>query len=143
MAAKVVLVDPDGRTLLFRGGDPARPEAGTWWFLPGGGVDHGEALADAARREVFEETGHRLADPGPVVHVRHVTFDFDGDVIENEEHHFVVSVGHFDVRHDGWTELERRSMTEHRWWTTDEVRSTTETVYPEVLLDLLERHASA
>ncbi len=27
------------------------------WFLPGGGVDHGEEPADALRREVEEETG--------------------------------------------------------------------------------------
>ena len=54
VAAKVV-VRRGGSVLLTR--NSARgPRPGTW-TLPGGGVDHGEAPADAAVREVAEETG--------------------------------------------------------------------------------------
>lgn len=42
-----------GRVLLLRVEEPGR----TWYFLPGGHVEHGERLEDACRREVFEETG--------------------------------------------------------------------------------------
>ena len=31
------------------------------WYMPGGGLKRGETLADAARREAFEETGAELA----------------------------------------------------------------------------------
>lgn len=43
-----------GRLLLVKRRKP--PEAGCW-NLPGGRVEWGERAADAAKREIFEETG--------------------------------------------------------------------------------------
>ena len=75
LAARVVLIDPAGRTLLFRGRDPGRPEAGTWWFPPGGEIEDGETPAEAARREVREETGVLLEDVGEPVRLRETIRD--------------------------------------------------------------------
>lgn len=47
--------DVEGRILLVRAASYLTV-AGRW-FLPGGGVEHGETPADALRREVTEETG--------------------------------------------------------------------------------------
>jgi 8-oxo-dGTP diphosphatase len=52
--AAYALVVRDGAVLLTRNAAP--PQAGAW-SLPGGGVEHGEAPADAVVREVGEETG--------------------------------------------------------------------------------------
>ena len=41
----------------------------------------------------------------------------------------------------GWTDLERRSVVGCRWWSVSELRSTTETVYPLGLADLLDKHS--
>lgn len=49
------VVEADGRVLLARAG-PLSDVPGTWW-LPGGGVEHGEHPQDAVVREVLEETG--------------------------------------------------------------------------------------
>ncbi len=50
-----IVTDPAGRVLLSRIAE-GFPGAGTW-HLPGGGVDTGEDVRAALRREVIEETG--------------------------------------------------------------------------------------
>ena len=53
-----------GRVLLVRAA-PYLTVAGQW-FLPGGGLDHGEDPVDGLRREFHEETGLDIT-PGPLL----------------------------------------------------------------------------
>lgn len=55
-AARVLVVD-GGRVLAVR--DWSRPDR---IGIPGGGVERGEAASDAARRELWEETGLRVKE---------------------------------------------------------------------------------
>jgi 8-oxo-dGTP pyrophosphatase MutT (NUDIX family) len=138
LAARMVLLDGAGRVLLLRGSDPARPQDGAWWITPGGGVEPGESLQQAARREVREETGYALTgDLGPVVLSRRARFSFEGQEYAQVEHFFRARVEHAEVSYSGWTDVERRAMQTHRWWSAAELSATTETVYPETLIDLL------
>ena len=54
-----LIVDAQGRLFLARRGPQAKNERGLWEF-PGGSVEFGERLADALRREIFEEYGLRI-----------------------------------------------------------------------------------
>jgi 8-oxo-dGTP pyrophosphatase MutT (NUDIX family) len=141
LASRVLLVDGEGRVLLFRGCDPARPEAGQWWFTPGGGRDDGETPQQCAARELREETGLDLSPDafGDVVHERLTVFPFDGQTYRQAEHYFLVHVDAHDVDTAGFSALETRFVLGHRWWRPAELRGAGERYYPEELLDVLER----
>ena len=138
-AARVVLV-ADARVLLQHGFDPGRPEAGTWWLTPGGGLNDGESVEDGAVREVLEETGLRLSPTqlGPVIATRVASFEFERRQFRQSESFFAVNVEPFTPQHHGWDEVEQRALLDHRWWTVAELRTTDENFYPKALPDLVQ-----
>src|SRR5215831_10160644 len=62
-AVRALLVDEQGRVLLFRYGDAY----GDWWIAPGGGQMQGEDDPETLRRELREECGLRELTIGPLV----------------------------------------------------------------------------
>ena len=120
-AARIILIDEEGRTLLFRGVDPQNPSAGPWWFTPGGGREGDETDEQAARREVYEETGLRVTDMSAPVYAREFDIVFGGEPIHQVETYFVAHVGAFEPHSAGWTDLERSSILGHRWWKPEEM----------------------
>lgn len=85
LAASAVVTDPGGRVLLVeRGRDPQRGR----WSVPGGRVEHGESLEEAAVRETLEETGLRVVVGRELWTVQVPV----GDGREYEVHGFAASV---------------------------------------------------
>jgi len=110
--------------LLLLGHDPARPSA-LYWFTIGGGVETGEAVEEAAVREMYEETGIRV-EPSQLVgpfHRGEHTFSFAGVDYVSDSTFFAVAVDDVVATFDGLEEGEIGNILAARWWAPDGLAS--------------------
>jgi 8-oxo-dGTP pyrophosphatase MutT (NUDIX family) len=130
-----VLLDEENRVLLIHSKDPRSGEH--YWYPVGGGVEPGESLQQAAAREAHEETGLEDLPTGSLVWTRDHTYQFDGRVVDVHEEWLLHSVQHFQPVPANLSDYETSSVSGFRWWRAEELRSTTDTVFPPRLGDLL------
>ncbi|MFN3515080.1 MAG: NUDIX hydrolase [Phenylobacterium sp.] len=139
LTARVLLFDPADRLLLMRGRLPGRPPESAAWFTVGGGVDPGETLMEAARREIAEETGFTEVDLGPVVWLREgAGVLVGGERVLFRESYVVARCAGGEPSRDGWADYETELVDDIRWWSLAEILSAVgERIYPERLAELL------
>jgi 8-oxo-dGTP pyrophosphatase MutT (NUDIX family) len=136
-AARVVLLDGEGRIFLMQAYDPADPSKPQWWEIPGGGIDRGETSAEAAARELHEETGITAARIGPCIWVQHAEFDFGGFHFDQDEFVHVAWSDGGQWRPQGLELLEHLAFTDGRWWSLDELLASEVPLLPNRLRELL------
>jgi 8-oxo-dGTP pyrophosphatase MutT (NUDIX family) len=138
-AARLLILDREDRLLLFRFEHKWGPLVGQFfWATPGGGVDPGESFEEAACREMLEETGFRVDDPGPQVARREASFPLPtGEMVTADERFFLIRIEDLEVSADNWTELEHDVISAHRWWSRADLESTADQIWPEDLAEML------
>src|SRR5487761_2475353 len=102
-----VLID-QGRVALVRSSNP-RHSPPLWW-LPGGGIDFGEAPEDTLMREFVEETGLEVTTPTLIGVTSDVRRRDNGDRIHTVRILFTVALAGGELRH------EVHGTTDHAAW---------------------------
>jgi 8-oxo-dGTP pyrophosphatase MutT (NUDIX family) len=137
VGARVLLLDPLDRVLLIHALDPENPSH-HWWELPGGGLDDGEDLTDAARREVAEESGITLHELGRKLWVRESRFIYRGRAHHRIDHIFLgrtpSTAALVPLKP---TENEKAGLIERRWWPAYELQHCQDELLPANLPELL------
>ena len=138
---RTVVLDARERLLLFHTRDPTYPELGTWWELPGGGLEPDETFRAAAVRELAEEAGI-VVTPGQVGEPtwrRRATFRYRGERRINNEVIVLVRLPVEGPAVDGTGRVgfEAEDYFDFRWWPVPEVTAGGARFYPGRLPALL------
>jgi 8-oxo-dGTP pyrophosphatase MutT (NUDIX family) len=140
--SRVLLVDQYDHVLLLLTrhdveGYPAR------WLTTGGHLEVGEDHPTAAVRELFEETGLVIDDPG----MPFWTHDFvaeraPGVWASHHEVWYSLRTQRFEIDRRNWTAEEQVDIIDQRWWSLGDLETTTDPIEPPHLARLLRRQIS-
>jgi 8-oxo-dGTP pyrophosphatase MutT (NUDIX family) len=147
-SSRLLLLDENNRVLLFhfvhkQGALACR----SYWATPGGEVGKGETFEEAAKRELYEETGFYTdidALGKPVYHKEFTLQLNNGEFVIAQEYFFVMHVpSSLEISRTNWSKQEHEVILEYKWWSLEQLRTKIETemIFPENLIKLLERAA--
>ena len=137
-AGRVVVV-AQGQMLLVAGHDFS-DATHHWLFTPGGGIEAGESPAQAAARELAEETGI-IVDPGALTLLgyRQALFEFRAlTCLANETFYYLHLERKPQLNQERWTANERSLLDGLNWYSPHKLRQLSQAglaIYPPELVN--------
>jgi 8-oxo-dGTP pyrophosphatase MutT (NUDIX family) len=126
--ARVLPVDREGRVLLQLGRELHR-RSDRFWLTIGGGAERGETLAEAAAREMREETGIEVdpAELGEPVGATVLDYRLFALLpVTQYQTYFAVAVDDAEVSFAHQSVIERLTIERQEWLTPDELERRSE-----------------
>ena len=136
-AARLLIFNGLNQALLLSTRDASNSEFLNSWEIPGGGINQGESIAEAAVREVYEETGIiiNLESVSKPLWLRCVLYTYRGEKRLQHEAICVTKIKESKPR-ISFSNREPFEVEDHelmKWWTLEEVMSSDALFYPRSL----------
>lgn len=132
VGAVAIIIDEDGRILLEQRRYPKES-----WGLPGGLMELGESAEDAARREVFEETGLTVKDL-KLINV----YSGPGNFVtaENGDEFYAVTVAYYTERFKGEIQIDPTESISIKFFAPEKLPEKMVKSHKNILNEFLRKH---
>jgi 8-oxo-dGTP pyrophosphatase MutT (NUDIX family) len=128
-SSRILLLDSEQRLLLFHATGVLHGDDPDFWFTPGGALEAGESWEDAARRELWEETGLEATNLSPCVWTRSHVFLWDGQYYDSRERFFVVRTEAAAIAPAALERWEVEAVRDHYWWPLGEIEAAQDQIF--------------